>query len=66
MEDERKNGSEFLVTVPFDTKKWLSCTVNQFPTLAKESLRNTTEQQSGLETNFEPNFLLLMYLFKSQ
>ena len=66
MEDERKNGSEFLVTVPFDTKKWLSCTVNQFPTLAKESLRNTTEQLSGLETHFEPNFLLLMYLFKSQ
>ena len=40
MEDERKNGAEFLVTVPFDTKKPLSCTIKQFPTLDKESLES--------------------------
>ena len=40
MEDETKNGAEFLVTVPFDTKKRLSCTIKQFPTLVKESLES--------------------------
>ena len=38
MGDEAKNGAEFLVTVPFDTKKRLSCTIKQFPTLVKETL----------------------------
>ena len=38
MGDETKNGAEFLVTVPFDTKKRLSCTIKQFPTLVKETL----------------------------
>ena len=38
MGDETKNGTEFLVTVPFDTKKPLSCTIKQFPTLVKETL----------------------------
>ena len=40
MEDETKNGAEFLVTVPFDTKKRLSCTIKQFPTLVKETLES--------------------------
>ena len=40
MEDETKNGSEFLVVVPFDTKKRLSCTIKQFPTLEKKSLES--------------------------
>ena len=40
MEDETKNGAEFLVTVPFDTKKQLSCTIKQFPTLVKKSLES--------------------------
>ena len=40
MEDETKNGAEFLVTVPFDTKKRLSCTIKQFPTLLKENLES--------------------------
>ena len=47
MGDEIKNGAEFLVTVPFDTKKQLSCTIKQFPTLVKktlESLSLTPEQ----------------------
>ena len=38
MGDETKNGAEFLVTVPFDTKKRLSCTIKPFPTLVKETL----------------------------
>ena len=38
MGDETKNGAEFLVTVPFDTKKQLSCTIKQFPTLVKEAV----------------------------
>ena len=29
-----------LVAVPFDTKKLLSCTIKQFPTLNKESLES--------------------------
>ena len=33
MEDETKNTAEFLVTVPFDTKERLCCTVKKFPTL---------------------------------
>ena len=40
MKDETKNGAAFLVTVPFDTTKWLSCTIKQFPTLIKESLKS--------------------------
>ena len=40
MGDETKNGAEFLVTVPFDTKKRLSCTIKQFPTLVKETLES--------------------------
>ena len=40
MEDETKNGTEFLVTVPFDTKKRLSCTIKQFPTLIRESFES--------------------------
>ena len=40
MEDETQNSEEFLVTVPFDTKKRLSCTIKQFPKLAKESLES--------------------------
>ena len=52
MADETKNGAEFLVTVPFDTKKQLSCTIKQFPTLVKATLNSlslTPEQilQSG-------------------
>ena len=49
MGDETKNGAEFLVTVPFDTKKRLSCTIKQFPTLVKETLESlslTPEQIS--------------------
>ena len=30
MEEETKNGAEFLVTVPFNTKKQLGCTIKQF------------------------------------
>ena len=56
MENETKNSAEFLVTVPFDTKKLLSCTIKQFPTLFKESLESLSlipEQilQSGV---FDP------------
>ena len=40
MGDETKNSAEFLVTVPFDTKKRLSCTIKQFPTLVKETLES--------------------------
>ena len=40
MGDETKNGAEFLVTVPFDTKKQLSCAIKQFPTLVKETLES--------------------------
>ena len=40
MEDETKNGTEFLVTVPFDTKKRLSCTIKQFPTLVRQSFES--------------------------
>ena len=40
MEDETKNGVEFLVTVPFNTKKQLSCTIKQLPTLVKETLES--------------------------
>ena len=40
MEDESKNNAEFLVTVPFDTKKRLSWTIKQLPTLVKESLES--------------------------
>ena len=40
MEDQTKNGAEFLVTVPFDTKKRLRCTIKQFPTLLKENLES--------------------------
>ena len=40
MEDQTKNGAEFLVTVLFDTKKQLSCTIKQFPTLLKENLES--------------------------
>ena len=40
MGDEKKNGAEFLVTVPFDTKKQLSCTIKQFPTLVTETLES--------------------------
>ena len=40
MEDETKNKAEFLVTVPFDTKKRLSWTIKQLPTLVKESLES--------------------------
>ena len=40
MEDETKNGAEFLVAVPFDTKKQLSCTIKSFPTLSKKSLES--------------------------
>ena len=40
MGDETKNGAEFLVTVPFDTKERLSCTIKQFPTLVKETLES--------------------------
>ena len=40
MEHETKNSAEFLVTVSFDTKKWLSCTIKQFPTLVTESLES--------------------------
>ena len=40
MGDETKNGVNFLVTVPFDTKKWLTCTIKQFPTLVKETLES--------------------------
>ena len=36
MEDETTNGAEFLVTVPFDKKKRLSCAIKQSPTLVKE------------------------------
>ena len=47
MGDETKNGAEFLVTIPFDTKKWLSCTIKQFPTLVKETFKSLslTRQQ---------------------
>ena len=38
MGDETKNGAQFLVTVLFDTKKRLGCTIKQFPTLVKETL----------------------------
>ena len=34
MGDETKNGAEF------DTKKRLSCTIKQFPTLVKETLKS--------------------------
>ena len=40
MGDETKNGAEFLATVPFDTKKRLSCTITQFPTLINETLES--------------------------
>ena len=40
MEDETENGADFLVTVPFDTKKRFSCTIKQFPTLLKETLES--------------------------
>ena len=40
MEDETKNGTEFLVTVPFDTRKQLSCTMKQFPRLVKETFKS--------------------------
>ena len=39
VEDETKNGAEFLVTVPFH-KKQLSCIIKQFPTLDKDSLES--------------------------
>ena len=42
MEDETKNGAKFLVTVPLDTKKQLSCNIKQFPTLNKESLESVS------------------------
>ena len=40
MEDETKNGAEFLVTVPVVTKKRFSCTIKQFPTIDKESSKS--------------------------
>ena len=40
MGDETKHGAEFLVTVSFDSKKRLSCTIKQFPTLVKETLES--------------------------
>ena len=40
MGDETKNSAEFLVTVPFDTKKLLSCTIKQLSTLVKETLES--------------------------
>ena len=40
MENEAKNGAEFLGTVLFDTKKRLSCIIKQFPTLPEESLES--------------------------
>ena len=42
MGDEIKNGADFLVTVPFDTKDQLSCTIKQFPTLVKETLKSVS------------------------
>ena len=36
----KQNMVQFLVIVLFDTKKWLSCTIKQFPTLVKESLES--------------------------
>ena len=39
-ETKKKNSPESLVTVPFDKKKWLSCTIKQFPTLHKDSLES--------------------------
>ena len=42
MEDETKNGAEFLVTVPLDTKKQLSCNIKKFPTLNKEGLESVS------------------------
>ena len=35
-----ETSAEFLVTVPFDKKKRLSCTIKQFPTLVKETLES--------------------------
>ena len=40
MDDETKSSAEFLVTVPFNTKKQLTCTIKQFPTLEKEVLES--------------------------
>ena len=51
MGDETKNDAEFLVTVPFDTKKQLSCTIKQFSTIVKETLESlslTPEQIIGI------------------
>ena len=55
MGDKTKNGAEFLATVPFDTKKRLSCTIKQFPTLVNETLESLsltpeqTLQQGALD-----------------
>ena len=38
MEDETKNGAGFLLPVPLDTKKELSCSVKKFQTLDKGRL----------------------------
>ena len=38
MEDETKNGAGFLVPVPLDKKKELSCSVKKFQTLDKGML----------------------------
>ena len=40
MEDKTKNSANFLLIAPFNTKKWLSCTITQFPTLNKESFES--------------------------
>ena len=40
VEDETKNGAEFLVIIRFNTKKWLSSTIKQFPTLDKENFES--------------------------
>ena len=56
MKDETKNGAAFLVTVSFDTKKWLSCIIKQFPTLVKESLKSLSliPEQILQDGPFEP------------
>ena len=40
MEDKTKNSAKFLLIAPFDTRKWLSCAITQFPTLNKESFES--------------------------
>ena len=40
IEDKTKNSAKFLLMAPFDTKKWLSCTITQFPTLNKENFES--------------------------